>query len=253
MSALRRSPSLFDPPRIDREDHRPAEHDRQRLGEKQAGALEIQILEDGAYKDLGDISNQLLISSSGKQYRLGDIARVERGYADPPQTLMRVNGRRAMGIGISTEADVDVVKAGEKIGRVLGGLRQMPVGMDLTVLSAEDRIAREANSTFILNLAESVAIVILIIMLVMGFRAGVLIGGSAAVLHRRYASADAVSGRRSQPHLAGGVHHRDGHAGGQRHRGDRQCAAGHAAGRRAGGRPSSTGPMLRAGACWERR
>lgn len=136
-------------------------------------------MEDGAYKDLGDISNQLLISSSGKQYRLGDIARVERGYADPPQTLMRVNGRRAVGIGISTEADVDVVKAGEKIGRVLGGLtRQMPVGMDLTVLYPEDRIAREANSTFILNLAESVAIVILIIMLVMGFRAGVLIGSS---------------------------------------------------------------------------
>ena len=92
---------------------------------------------------------------------------------------MRVNGRRAVGIGISTEADVDVVKAGEKIGRVLGGLtRQMPVGMDLTVLYPEDRIAREANSTFILNLAESVAIVILIIMLVMGFRAGVLIGSS---------------------------------------------------------------------------
>ena len=148
-------------------------------GEKQAGALEIQILEDGAYKNLGDISNQLLISSSGKQYRLGDIARVERGYADPPQTLMRVNGRRAVGIGISTEADVDVVKAGEKISGVLDGLtRQMPVGMDLTVLYPEDRIAREANSTFILNLAESVAIVILIIMLVMGFRAGVLIGSS---------------------------------------------------------------------------
>ena len=74
---------------------------------------------------------------------------------------------------------MDVVKAGEKIGRVLGGLtRQMPVGMDLTVLYPEDRIAREANSTFILNLAESVAIVILIIMLVMGFRAGVLIGSS---------------------------------------------------------------------------
>ena len=54
----------------------------------------------------------------------------------------------------------------------------MPVGMDLTVLYPEDRIAREANSTFILNLAESVAIVILIIMLVMGFRAGVLIGSS---------------------------------------------------------------------------
>ena len=148
-------------------------------GEKQAGALQIQILEAGTYKNLDDISNQMLTAASGKQYRLGDIARVERGYADPPQTLMRVDGRRAMGIGISTEAQVDVVKTGEKITRVLDGLtRQMPVGMDLTVLYPENRIARQANATFVLNLAESVAIVILIIMLVMGFRAGVLIGSS---------------------------------------------------------------------------
>ena len=148
-------------------------------GEKQAGALQIQILEAGTYKNLDDISNQMLTAASGKQYRLGDIARVERGYADPPQTLMRVDGRRAVGIGISTEAQVDVVKTGEKIIRVLDGLtRQMPVGMDLTVLYPENRIARQANATFVLNLAESVAIVILIIMLVMGFRAGVLIGSS---------------------------------------------------------------------------
>lgn len=148
-------------------------------GEKQAGALQIQILEAGTYKGLDDISNQMLTAASGKQYRLSDIARVERGYADPPQTLMRVDGRRAVGIGISTEAQVDVVKTGEKITRVLDGLtRQMPVGMDLTVLYPENRIARQANATFVLNLAESVAIVILIIMLVMGFRAGVLIGSS---------------------------------------------------------------------------
>lgn len=57
-------------------------------------------------------------------------------------------------------------------------MRQMPVGMDLTVLYPENRIAQQANATFVLNLAESVAIVILIIMLVMGFRAGVLIGSS---------------------------------------------------------------------------
>ena len=152
-------------------------------GEKQAGALQIQILEAGTYKGLDDISNQMLTAASGKQYRLGDIARVERGYADPPQTLMRVDGRRAVGIGISTEAQVDVVKTGEKIIRVLDGLtRQMPVGMDLTVLYPENRIAQQANATFVLNLAESVAIVILIIMLVMGFRAGVLIGSSLLLM-----------------------------------------------------------------------
>ncbi|MCM1150575.1 MAG: efflux RND transporter permease subunit [Alistipes sp.] len=148
-------------------------------GEKQAGALEIRILEEGAYRSLDDIAGQLLISSQGRQYRLGDIARVERGYLEPPRTLMRIDGRRAVGIGISTEAQVDVVKTGERIARVLAAQTgRMPVGMELTVLYPEDRIAREANATFIANLAESVAIVIAVIMLVMGFRAGVLIGTS---------------------------------------------------------------------------
>ena len=148
-------------------------------GEKQAGGMEIRILEDGTYRSLDDLENQLLISSSGKQYRLGDLARIERGYAEPPQTLMRVDGRRAVGIGISTEPESDVVKVGARIEALLDALTaRMPVGLELTVLYPENRIAREATRTFLLNLAESVAIVIAIIMLVMGFRSGVLIGSS---------------------------------------------------------------------------
>lgn len=148
-------------------------------GEKQAGEMTVRILEDGTYKQLDDLRNQLLISSAGKQYRLGDVARIERRYAEPPATLMRVDGRRAVGIGISTEADADVSSVGRKVDRVLAELTaQMPVGLELTVLYPEDRIAREATMTFLLNLAESVAIVILVIMVVMGFRAGTLIGSS---------------------------------------------------------------------------
>ena len=148
-------------------------------GEKQAGALEIRILEDGAYRSLDDIADQLLSAADGKQYRLGDIARVERGHAEPPSTLMRIDGRRAIGIGVSTEARADVVKTGDRIERELAMLtRRMPLGIELTVLYPENRIARQANATFVLNLAESVGIVVLIIMLVMGFRAGVLIGSS---------------------------------------------------------------------------
>lgn len=148
-------------------------------GQKRAGSMEVRLLEEGTYRSLEDIADQLLISSTGKQYRLGDVARVERGYASPPQSLMRVNGRRAVGIGVSTEAGVDVVRSGLAVGRVLDQLqRQMPVGMELTVLYPEDRIAREANAAFALNLAESLAIVIAVIMVVMGVRAGALIGSS---------------------------------------------------------------------------
>ncbi len=148
-------------------------------GEKVAGVMEIEILEGSAYKSLDDIRNQLFMSSDGKQYRLGDVAHIEMEYSSPPTSIMRVNGERAIGIGVSTEEHVDVVKVGREVDAVMASIgREMPAGLTLTVLYPENRIAREANYAFLLNLAESIAIVVFIIMLVMGFRSGLVVGSS---------------------------------------------------------------------------
>lgn len=148
-------------------------------GEKRAGNIELKVLAEGTYKDLNDIRNQLIVTETGQQVRLGDIAVIEKGYMDPPNTLMRVNGKRAIGIGVSTAPGQDVVKAGEMVREKLDQLLpMMPVGIELETLYPEDQIAREANNGFIVNLLESVFIVVLIILLVMGVRAGLLIGSS---------------------------------------------------------------------------
>ncbi len=148
-------------------------------GEKLAGDMEIVILESGTYQSLEDIGAQLLTSASGKQYYLRDIANIERSYIDPPASLMRVNGQRAIGIGISTQGDKDVVKTGREIELLLDiEQQQMPLGLDIVTLYPENRIAAEATNTFLLNLLASVSIVVVIIMLVMGLRAGLLIGSS---------------------------------------------------------------------------
>lgn len=128
---------------------------------------------------MNDIRNQLLVTETGQQIRLGDIAIIEKGYLDPPGSLMRVNGKRAIGIGVSTAPEKDVVKTGEEVrGKLDQLLPLMPVGIELITLYPEDQIAREANNGFILNLVESLAIVIFIILIVMGARAGMLIGSS---------------------------------------------------------------------------
>ena len=148
-------------------------------GEKRAGNLELKILADGTYKTLDDIRNQLIVTQTGQQVRLGDITTIEKGYMDPPGSLMRVNGKRAIGIGISTDPERDVVKTGDKVKERLSQLEElMPVGIELVTLYPENEIAREANNGFLLNLVESVVIVIFIILLVMGTRAGLLIGSS---------------------------------------------------------------------------
>ncbi|MFR9533988.1 MAG: efflux RND transporter permease subunit [Rikenellaceae bacterium] len=148
-------------------------------GTKQSGELELTILESGSYQSLSDVENQLIFSQSGGSYRLRDIAHIERSYSSPPTSLMRVNGKRAIGIGISTEGDKDVVATGRDVERVTAELvSQMPLGINLEVLYPENKIAAEATNTFLVNLVMSVSIVILVIMLVMGLRAGLLIGSS---------------------------------------------------------------------------
>ena len=92
---------------------------------------------------------------------------------------MSVDGQRAVAIGISSDAETDIVRLGRVVQSELDNLQsQMPVGLEIISLYPEDQIAREANFSFMLNLLESVAIVILVIMLAMGLRSGVLIGSS---------------------------------------------------------------------------
>ncbi|MBE6205275.1 MAG: efflux RND transporter permease subunit [Rikenellaceae bacterium] len=146
-------------------------------GEIAAGQMRVRILEPGVYSTIDDVANQLLIASDGRQFRLGDVARIEQEYSTEPSVIVRVDGRRAVGVGVSTEAEADVVSLGGEVSEVLQRLQaQMPVGMEVVTLYPEDQIAREANFSFMLNLLESVAIVIVIIMLAMGRRSGVLIG-----------------------------------------------------------------------------
>lgn len=94
---------------------------------------------------------------------MGDITTIEKGYLDPPGSLMRVNGKRAIGIGVSTDPERDVVKTGDLVKERLSQLEElMPVGIELVTLYPENEIAREANNGFLLNLVESVLIVIFI-------------------------------------------------------------------------------------------
>lgn len=147
-------------------------------GEITAGEQQLRVVANGMYTTVDDIRNQVITTRAG-QVKLGDIAVIEKGYMDPPGTIMRVNGKRAIGIGVSTDPQRDVVLTGEMVDNKLAELLPlMPVGLNLESLYLENVIAKEANNGFIINLIESILIVIVIIMLVMGMRAGVLIGTS---------------------------------------------------------------------------
>lgn len=149
------------------------------LGEVTSNTLSIIILEGSPYTAIGDIENQLLTAVDGKQYRLGDIMQVELRQVTPPSFIMRVDGQRAIGIAVATSPDEDVVAVGREVEQTLRDIeRTLPSGLELRTLYPENRIAEQATNNFLVNLAESLAIVILLVIIAMGWRSGIVVGSS---------------------------------------------------------------------------
>ncbi len=149
------------------------------LGVRRAGEMIIELSEGTTYSSIFDIENQLLMADDGKQYRLGDVAEVRRVYREPASYVVKVDGADAVAIAVATNPNLDIVAVGDRVDSILDGVRsELPAGLELVTIYPENEIARKANYDFLANLAESVAIVILLVMFVMGWRSGIIVGSS---------------------------------------------------------------------------
>ncbi|MFC1822974.1 efflux RND transporter permease subunit [Thermodesulfobacteriota bacterium] len=146
-------------------------------GHIKIGSEYMAIFPSGIYKTEKDFGDLLISSQAGKLIYLKDVAEIRRGYVDPPQNILRVNGKPAIGIAISTITGGNVVTMGQAVEkRIYELLPQIPLGMDLEVISNQAETVVESINGFIVNLIEAVAIVIIVLLFFMGLRSGLIIG-----------------------------------------------------------------------------
>ncbi|MFA7014054.1 MAG: efflux RND transporter permease subunit, partial [Desulfobacterales bacterium] len=148
-------------------------------GSVDLGTQRIRLAPSGTFDTTSAIGD-LVISGpeSTDLVLLKDIADIRRGYLTPPLTLMRYNGKPGIGIAISTVSGGNVIAMGDAVKKRLSQLMlDFPAGIDIGTISYQSETVRESVNTFIINLAESVAIVIGVLLLAMGLRSGLLIGG----------------------------------------------------------------------------
>ncbi|MDJ0817969.1 MAG: efflux RND transporter permease subunit [Desulfobacterales bacterium] len=111
--------------------------------------------------------------------RIRDFATVERGYLEPPNTLMRYNRQPAIGISITNVAGVNTVDVGSRIDRRIDEIIPLlPIGIEVHRVHWQSDIVADAVSGFLINFAQAVGIVLLVLTLAMGWRMGVIIGSS---------------------------------------------------------------------------
>ncbi|MGD8414147.1 MAG: efflux RND transporter permease subunit [Candidatus Latescibacterota bacterium] len=146
-------------------------------GRIKIGSEFVAIVPTGVFESEKDFGDLLISSKGGRLVYLKDVATIKRAYKEPPKTILRVNGRPALGIAISTVMGGNAVTMGNAVEERVRELRgQIPLGVNLEVISQQSTTVTEAINGFLINLVEAVGIVIIVLLIFMGLKSGLVIG-----------------------------------------------------------------------------
>jgi multidrug efflux pump len=147
----------------------------QDAGRLHAADFSMPLRVRGNFESVDELNN-LPLRVNGRTQRLGDIAKVTRGYLDPPETIMRYSGKPAIGLAISMKPRGDVLRLGDDLNRAMNTLHsQLPVGVSFARVSNQPAVVKEAVGEFMSSFLEAVAIVLLVSFASLGLRAGMVV------------------------------------------------------------------------------
>ena len=147
------------------------------------GTRRIRVTVDDKFRSVEDIANMLIAGHDDDQLRIRDIADVSKGYEKVTRNAMLRDGERALGISIACSSSHDILKVGDKVEEKLGQLAErMPVGVEYNKVFFQPERVSDSLYTFLINLLESVVIVVVVLIFFMGFKSGVILGMSLAVI-----------------------------------------------------------------------
>ena len=132
---------------------------------------------------VSDIENLIVQGHENDQLRVKELADVRKEYDEPVRNSMLYDGERALGISISASSGVDVTKLGKAVDKRMSELQaSLPVGVEYNKVFFQPERVSSALNTFIINLIESVLLVVIVLIFFMGWRSGLIIGYSLLVI-----------------------------------------------------------------------
>lgn len=139
---------------------------------------QIRIQAPEGTETVEEIAN-LTIGIGGEVIDLLDLATVSRSRVNEPSEIIRFQGQEAFTLGVAGKADLNIVDVGKRVDvRLAEIMRDVPAGVELHPVYQQHVVVDEASNDFLLNLAMSVGIVVLVLALFMGWRAAVVVGAT---------------------------------------------------------------------------
>ena len=138
----------------------------------------VQLHVSGGFDSVERVRNADLLVN-GRHLRLGDIAKVTRGFADPPNPQMRVGGQPAIGFGVVMDKGGNVIRLGENLQRAMKKIQSdLPAGVDVHVVANQPEVVKGSIRLFENSLIEAILIVLAVSFLSLGWRTGTVVAFS---------------------------------------------------------------------------
>ena len=140
--------------------------------------VEFIVETQGRFTSIEEIA-EVLIPISGTQATipLRDIATIRKAYEEPINNPAYYNGHQAIVLSVFILRGVDAVEFGERLKQEVQEIEDsLPWGYVLEFATYQPELIKKAVSGMVLNVIESVAIVLVVVMLLLGLRTGLIVG-----------------------------------------------------------------------------
>ncbi|WP_252274363.1 efflux RND transporter permease subunit [Pseudomonas subflava] len=135
----------------------------------------VQLRVSGRFETVDEIRD-FPIRVGDRTFRIGDVAKVYRGFNDPPAPRMRFMGQDAIGIAVAMKQGGDILDLGETLGHEFARLQQtLPLGMQLHKVSDQPAAVKTGVGEFVRVLVEALVIVLLVSFFSLGLRTGLVV------------------------------------------------------------------------------
>lgn len=119
---------------------------------------------------------EVSLVANGRMLRLGDIATVRRTLVDPPQPMLRVNGKPAIALAISMAEGGDILELGEQVTQAMERIvTDLPLGIDAIMVSNQAEVVDQAIGEFTTSLVQAVLIILAVSFVSLGARPGAVV------------------------------------------------------------------------------
>ncbi|MGA8651399.1 MAG: efflux RND transporter permease subunit, partial [Xanthobacteraceae bacterium] len=123
------------------------------------------------------------VEANGRVFRVGDIATVTHGFADPPDFLVRQKGKPAIGVGIVMAKGANILELGPAVGNATADfMAAVPQGFDLEQIADQPVVVDHAVGEFVRSFIEALAIVLFVSFLALGWRTGIVVALSVPLV-----------------------------------------------------------------------